>query len=183
MEEKRISATDTAFLGIIRRNVSLFLQRCADAYDRKGLLLDIAPQDHEGASPYFKKAEIRTLDINPVSGATYIADLCECNRAIIPDSMFDLVVCTEVLEHSLNPFSAAREIHRILKAGGYAFITTPFNFRIHGPLPDCWRFTEHGLKSLLSIFRMVELSQVDDENRWLMPIHYSVIVQKEAAYD
>ncbi|MCK5818286.1 MAG: methyltransferase domain-containing protein [Psychromonas sp.] len=50
---------------------------------------------------------------------------------------------TEVLEHTLNPFRAINEIYRILKPNGILIMTTPFNFRIHNPLPDCWRISEH----------------------------------------
>jgi len=54
----------------------------------------------------------------------------------------------------------------------------PFNFRIHGPLPDCWRFTEHGLRELLKKFSTVKIDQIDTPNRDLMPIHYTVIAIK-----
>lgn len=164
---------------MLRQNVSSFIQRAGEQYDRKDLVvLDVAPQDFEGARPYFSKATVETLDINPKSGATYIADLCKNNRKIIPSGRFDIVVCTEVLEHTLQPFDAVKEIKRILKEGGMALISTPYNFRIHGPLPDCWRFTEHGLRALFNDFEIVTLDGLEDEDRFLMPIHYTLIVRK-----
>lgn len=51
--------------------------------------------------------------------------------------MFDYILCTEVLEHTLNPFRAVYEMFRILKPKGLLFISVPFNFGIHRPLPDC----------------------------------------------
>jgi SAM-dependent methyltransferase len=172
---------DVEHLAMIRANVSAFVARCARQYDADGRLLEIAPQVHEGAAPYFKKAGISTLDIDPASGATYIADLCACNHALVPNDWFDWVVCTEVLEHTLDPFAAAAEIYRVLKPGGRVFITTPFNFRIHGPLPDCWRFTEHGLRALLNRFVIESLEQIDTPGRDLMPIHYTVVAVKPLA--
>jgi hypothetical protein len=62
---------------------------------------------------------------------------------------------------------------------GSTLITTPFNFRIHGPLPDCWRFTEHGLRALLKDFTIVSLEQTETVGRVLMPVHYRVIVRKD----
>lgn len=173
-----VSELDHQYYAIIRANVSKFINRCAQQYDRDGLLLDIAPQIHEGAAPYFVKAKVFTLDIDPTSNADYIADICACNEALIPSNYFDWIVCTEVLEHTLNPFAAVTEMIRILMPGGLLFITTPFNFRIHGPLPDCWRFTEHGLRTLLSKLEIVELNEVPTPERDLMPIHYTVIAQK-----
>jgi SAM-dependent methyltransferase len=142
------------------------------------LLLDIAPQVHEGARPFFPpEVSIETFDIDPMSGCTYIGDICRHNAAI-PDARFDMVVCTEVLEHTLQPFDAVREIHRVLKPGGQLFLSVPFNFRIHGPLPDCWRFTEHGLRAILGAFKIAELERLDTPGRDLMPIHYTVIAVK-----
>ena len=135
-------------------------------------MLEIAPQDYEGARGYFKNCIIKTLDVNPKSDADYIADLCQNNRQIIPGNTFDYVLCTEVLEHTLNPFNAVNEIYRILKLGGLVFIFVPFNFRIHSPLPDCWRFTEHGLRELFKDFKSVEITSIEDSQRFLMPIQY-----------
>jgi SAM-dependent methyltransferase len=175
---KVISKTDETYFRLIRKNVSAFIKECAKKYDKKGLLLDIAPQIHEGAKPYFKKAQILTLDINPSNSLTYVADICNNNASIISNDYFDFVVCTEVLEHVLNPFSAVAEIYRILKPGGLCFISTPFNFRIHGPLPDCWRFTEHGLRELLKKYKILKLNFIESPGRWLMPVHYTVVAKK-----
>jgi hypothetical protein len=174
-----ISEEDKLNLSKIRDNVSAFISDSAKKYDKSGaLLLDIAPQDHEGAKPYFSKATVETLDIDPQSGADYIADLCSTNNEVIPSNHFDFVVCTEVLEHTLQPFDAVNEIQRILKSGGLAFVSAPFNFRIHGPLPDCWRFTEHGLRALFKEFEVVNLDELADKNRFLMPTHYTLVVRK-----
>jgi len=116
-----VSQFDKECYKIIRKNISRFLEECAKKYDRNGLLvLDIAPQVHEGAKAYFKKAKVETLDIDPNSGATYIADITKYNE-FLPDGSFDIIVCTEVLEHTLDPFSAIKEMYRLLKPGGVAF--------------------------------------------------------------
>ena len=64
------------------------------------------------------------------------------------------------------------------ETGGLAFVTTPFNFRIHGPLPDCWRFTEHGLRALFREFDIVELTEEPTPDRPLMPIHYRLVARR-----
>ncbi len=177
---KEVSEIDKKYLKLLRENVSRFLKSASHEYDKAGIkVLDIAPQDHEGAGAYFKKSKVETLDIDSTSGATFIADLCENNSKIIKDNSFDIVVCTEVLEHTRQPFKAAEEIMRLLKPGGKALISTPFNFRIHGPLPDCWRFTEHGLRELFKNFEILSLKPLELEDRFLMPLHYTLVAGKK----
>jgi SAM-dependent methyltransferase len=172
------SEMDERHLAALRENVYALMQRAGESASGPGLLLDIAPQDHRGARPFFPdEVEIETLDIDPDSGATYIADITRRNDSI-PSDRFDYVVCTEVLEHTLQPFAAAAELHRILRPGGRLFLSVPFNFRIHGPLPDCWRFTEHGLRALLADFEILELTGLETPDRPLMPIHYTVVARK-----
>ncbi|MGH7158334.1 MAG: class I SAM-dependent methyltransferase [Candidatus Saccharimonadales bacterium] len=176
-----VSEMDIEHLKLIRQNVSDFIARAGKEYDKPGVLvLDVAPQDHEGAKPYFKQATVETLDIDPKSGATYIADLCADNTKTIPSDCFDYIVCTEVLEHTLQPFDAVKDMERMLKPGGLVFASSPFNFRIHGPLPDCWRFTEHGWRALFKDFEIVELKALETQDRFLAPIHYTLIAKKRA---
>lgn len=177
--KNEVAELDKKYFKLLREDVSNLLRKAGQKYDAEGVkVLDIAPQDHEGAKPYFKLATIETLDIDPKSGATYIADLCTDNSDTIPSNLFDVVICTEVLEHTLQPFKAVDEIARVLRKGGVAVVSTPYNFRIHGPLPDCWRFTEHGLRELFKNYEIIELNQLEEENRFLMPIHYTMIVKK-----
>jgi len=175
---KTINKQDLIKLEIIRKAVTMHIKKASKMDSKYLKVLDIAPQDHNGAKEFFKLAVVDTFDIDPNSDATYIANLCDNNSKLIPDNYYDLVICTEVLEHTLQPFDAVNEIYRILKSGGFAYVSTPFNFRIHGPLPDCWRFTEHGLKSLFSKFNSVNISTIEDVDRFLMPIHYQTIVIK-----
>jgi SAM-dependent methyltransferase len=178
--KKEVSEMDKKLFKFLRDDVSQFLKTVGSKYDKENaVLLDIAPQDHEGAKPYFSKAKIETLDLDNDSDATYIADVTTNNENLIPSGHFDFVVCTEVLEHTLQPFDAVNEIERVLKKGGFAFVSTPFNFRIHGPLPDCWRFTEHGLKALFKNFEIIELKALETEDRFLMPLHYTLIAKKQ----
>jgi SAM-dependent methyltransferase len=175
-----VSDMDREHLLLIRRNVVDFVQKVARQYlpSGHGRVLDIAPQDHEGAQPFFPQTvEVETLDINPEAGCTYTGDICSVNHQIA-DGRYDVVICTEVLEHTLQPFNAVRELRRVLKPGGVIALSTPLNFRIHGPLPDCWRFTIHGLRVLLSDFDILEINSLETPGRDLMPIHYTAVARK-----
>ena len=176
---KYVAQIDIDHLSKLRANVEIIMADIGNRFARPGTrLLDVAPQDHKGAKPFLREGvEYHTLDIDPKSGAAYIADLCNC-APIVGYNSYDFVVCTEVLEHTRQPFDAVNSIHSILKAGGLAFVSTPFNFRIHGPLPDCWRFTEHGLRELFRAFEILELNALESIDRFLMPIQYTLIAQK-----
>jgi SAM-dependent methyltransferase len=176
---KIISNIDKNHYDLIRKNVSDFILNLSNLYDSEDfIILDVAPEKHLGAKEHFKLATIKTLDIDPNSDADYIADLCNTNTEIIPNDTFDLIICSEVLEHTNNPFHAVNELRRILKPKGLVCVSTPFNFRIHGPLPDNWRFTIHGLKVLFSNFEDVKINELNDDDRFLMPIHYTLIAKK-----
>ncbi|MFM2294888.1 MAG: hypothetical protein RLZZ350_1301, partial [Verrucomicrobiota bacterium] len=48
------------------------------------------------------------------------------HRLPFADAQFDLLSCWETMEHfNFNPVGFVRELHRVLKPGGQAFITVP----------------------------------------------------------
>ncbi len=175
----QVAPMDVDHLARLRANIARFLTDAAAVHAaRPCLVLDVAPQDNGGARPFLPDhAAIETLDIDPAAGCTWTADLCRTNPQI-PDMRFDLVVCTEVLEHTLQPFAAIAELRRVMKPGAVLLLSTPFNFRIHGPLPDCWRFTEHGLRALLADFEILGLEPLETPDRPLMPIQYTVVARR-----
>lgn len=179
---EQVAETDLVHLQMIRTNVAAFLQQAlSEETTTTHRVLDVAPQDHDGVRPFLPAhVELETLDIDPAANATYTADLC-AGALHIPDGRFDVIVCTEVLEHTLNPFAAATEMFRLLRPQGRLLLSCPFNLRIHGPLPDCWRFTEHGLRAVLGNFEIEDLRALETPDRPLMPIHYTVVARRVSA--
>ncbi len=179
---KIVSDFDKNAYELIRKNIYDFLNDTSKKLDMKNnLILEIAPQVHSDVAKIYKKAKIETFDIDATSNATYIADLTKNNSHIIQNEKFDGIICMEVLEHTLNPFDATREIFRVLKKWWTLLMSTPYNFRIHWPLPDCWRFTRYWLLALLEeagFKESIEIFELDTEDRDLMPIHYTVIAKK-----
>jgi SAM-dependent methyltransferase len=99
--------------------------------------------------------EVRTLDITTEGGADY-AGTAEATG--LPDASFELVLCTQVLEHCMNPWAAIREIHRILKPGGYAVLSAPHVWFYHPHPTDHWRFTQEGMTHLCQEAGLVPVS-------------------------
>lgn len=72
----------------------------------------------------------------------------------VPDEAFELVLCTQVLEHVEDPARALSEIHRVLVPGGAALLSTHGVSLYHPDPPDSgrdyWRWTHSGLEKALS---------------------------------
>ena len=49
----------------------------------------------------------------------------------VDDCVYDVILCTEVLEHIPNPQNAIKEFSRILKSGGKLILTAPFCSQTH----------------------------------------------------
>lgn len=156
------SKMDQEFMEVARDARDYFLYRMLpDA----GTILEIGPRiPMAGTSTY------HTLDILP--GCTFQADIC--TRTGLSESYYDVVIAMEVLEHVFYPFAALSEIRRVMKPGGLLIASSPFNARIHGPLPDLYRFTVHGWRLMLKDWDEVEIVPLETPDRFLMPIQYCV---------
>lgn len=95
-----------------------------------------------GTCPYralFAHGDYKTHDFKRYTGEKlggtteygkidYESDICAIP---VPDNSFDVIVCTEVLEHTPEPIEALREMSRILKEGGRLFLTAPLGSGLH----------------------------------------------------
>jgi len=66
------------------------------------------------------------------------------------DGAFDIVLCTQVLEHAADPAAAVRELRRVTAPGGRVLAST-HGVQVYHPNPDdYWRWTHRGLEKLFS---------------------------------
>jgi len=72
---------------------------------------------------------------------------------------FDSVLATEVIEHIFNLDAMLDEIYRVIKPGGYFFITIPFIFGEHEVPNDYGRYTRYGIRKILEDhnFEVIEI--------------------------
>ena len=85
------------------------------------------------------------LDVHPYKGVDVLAD---ASTLPFPEGTFDGVLCEALLEHVREPQAVTREILRVLKVGGRAYITVPFIYPFHACPNDFYRWSESGTREL-----------------------------------
>jgi hypothetical protein len=115
---------------------------------KDGLLLDCGagrrPVYYENVVNY----EIVDYDSTDVLGVAEVLPFV--------DNAFDAVISIAVLEHVRDPFSAAREIMRVLKPGGKLFCCVPFLQPVHGYPNHYYNMSHVGLANLFRDLRVVD---------------------------
>lgn len=121
--------------------INHFLQQHAPSC--RGVFLEFGDPQYR---TFFDSALIERydiLDVQPGPDVTIIGDLQDCPE--IANDTYDVIVCTQVLEHVPNPFRAVAELHRILKPGGRLLVTVPAAYPYHAVPRDYWRYTKDSL--------------------------------------
>lgn len=67
----------------------------------------------------------------------------------IPHTFYTILL-SDVLEHIAEPKQLLQELNRLLKPNGKIIIMVPFMYRLHEEPHDYYRYSEHGLRHLLS---------------------------------
>lgn len=108
-----------------------------------------------GCKPYstlFAGSEYVGIDIEGGGhkGSAKNADLSFDGENIpFIDNFFEVIICTQVLEHTEAPEKLIQEANRVLKNGGILFLTCPFVWPEHEVPYDFRRYTQYGLKKIL----------------------------------
>jgi len=115
---------------------------------------------NEWILPMLKKVNYMVLD--PVSD--YNPDIIgDIHNLPFSDNSQEAIVCIAVLEHIEDPIKATKELHRVLKPGGFCFVYIPFLYYYHadiGYYKDYWRFTEDAIDVLFKDFSKIEKQSV-----------------------
>jgi SAM-dependent methyltransferase len=102
-----------------------------------------------GSKPYFPYFEPHAREYVGVDAQNAAADLRGTVESLpLPDGSFDVVLCTQVLEHCDDPPQAVRELRRVTAPGGRVLAST-HGVQVYHPAPDdLWRWTHAGLERL-----------------------------------
>ena len=135
---------DYLHLKTLERSTRDLIGRCPNGNGSRALDLGASK------SPYRNLLEargydVKTLDIDRQHGSDY-EGLAE--KTGLASESFELILCTQVMEHCYNPWQAIREIQRILKPCGRLIISAPHVWFYHPHPTDHWRFTQEGILHL-----------------------------------
>jgi len=141
----RIYSPDYFIVG----HIQAFTERQVDRCVREGCsVLDVGC----GEQPFRGRIEARGgtylgCDISQTAGKS-VDVIGTVMRLPFADRSFDVVLCSEVLEHVEDPDGAFGEMLRVMKEGGHLIVTTPFLYPLHEEPNDFVRLTPHKLASM-----------------------------------
>lgn len=87
------------------------------------------------------------------------------NRMPFDDEKFESIICTEVLEHTINAKNILEEMYRVLKPDGFLFFTVPFFWPLHCVPDDYFRYTPFSLSKIIKDAGFKEL-QIKANGGW-----------------
>jgi SAM-dependent methyltransferase len=99
--------------------------------------------------PFFAERASEYVGVDVVENP--VAELRGSVEALpVEDASFDVVLCTQVLEHCDDPAQAVRELRRVTAPGGRVLAST-HGVQVYHPSPeDYWRWTHAGLQRLFT---------------------------------
>jgi SAM-dependent methyltransferase len=130
-----------------------YLERWAADAGRLGTGPDFRVLDAgAGSAPYrelFADVTYETADFGAVD--KHYGDIDHvCDLAAMPmaDETYDLVFCSQTMEHIPEPVRVLREFHRVLKPGGQVWLSAPLFYPEHEQPYDYHRYTRFAWQHL-----------------------------------
>lgn len=113
--------------------VYLYLRHKTELFKRPGSLLHIAPEPMLfNVIRNAPTIEYLSADINPGNVVVQM----DVTAMQYPDRSFDCIICNHVLEHIVDDLKAMRELHRVLKPGGWAILQIPMSLTLEETYED-----------------------------------------------
>ena len=97
------------------------------------------------------------LDIKEGAGIDIVCDITQPNVYSKIGQKFDLVICTNLLEHVFDINIVADNLKKLVKKRGYLLITVPYCYFYHpDPIDTMYRPTNKELEMLFSDFKVID---------------------------
>jgi len=116
--------------------------------DKSFMVLDAGA----GKAPYrkhFQHVTYETADFGELDKKySHLDYTCRLDALPMADETYDLVLCNQVMEHIPDPPAVLREIARVLKPGGQAWLSAPLFYEEHEMPYDFYRYTRFGWQQM-----------------------------------
>lgn len=115
------------------RLLYLYLWHRTDLFASPGKLLHVAPEPGLGRA------------LRQIPGIDYLSADLAADKAMVrmditaidyPEGSFDVIVCNHVLEHIPDDRRAMRELHRVMRPGGWGILQVPMSLALAQTLED-----------------------------------------------
>lgn len=134
-----------------RRYLDEFARQAGSSVASGSLVLDAgagsAPYKHHFSDVLYESADFGKLDKNYCE-LTY---RCDLSNIPVEDQKYDLVFCSQTLEHLPEPQAVLREFNRVLKPEGKLWLSAPLFYEEHETPYDFYRYTQYGLRHLFQL--------------------------------
>ena len=115
------------------RLVYLYLLHKTDIFKKPAKLLHVAPE--RNLSTRLQGQPGLDYLTAGLSSKTVMMKM-DITSIQMADASFDAVICNHVLEHIVDDRKAMKELHRILKPGGWAIVQTPISLALKNTYED-----------------------------------------------
>jgi len=133
-----------------------------------GKILDIGGEKENQVDSWNKNKLLNSVITYVNINKRYSPDILASAYDIpVKDKSYDVVFCFELLEHLEEPSLALKEISRILKINGRAFISMPFMYRHHPNPNDFQRWTQEKIQIELNK-NLFEVEFFESRGGWLI---------------
>ncbi len=126
-----------------------FIREAAKSLPSTAVVLDAGA----GSCPYkslFAHAQYESADFCQANMQyAEINYICDLTNIPVEESRYDLVLCSQVIEHTPEPEAVLRELYRVLKPNGQLLLSAPLFYQEHGQPYDFYRYTQFGHRYLL----------------------------------
>jgi len=126
-----------------------FAQRAAASLPNAAWVLDAGAGDcpYKSSFTQFRYDATDLCQVEKSYGK--LSYLCDLKNVPVPSNCYDLVFCSQTLEHVPDPIKVLDELGRVLKPGGHLWLTAPFFYEEHEAPFDYYRYTRFGLTQII----------------------------------
>ena len=114
-------------------------------------VLEVGSLNVNGSARRYFNGEYWGVDMRPGRGVDEVLNAHDLHDA---DGPFEVIVCTEMLEHDDAPWISLKQMAEVCEKGGHLIVTARGYdgrgcFPVHDYPQDLWRFSVRGLEAML----------------------------------